>query len=79
MRSSQGKSVSDGVVARAKLFYKIAAAHALKKSIILADTKLEFGLTSPSSSSSSSTSSTDATIVLADEILTPDSSRYGIN
>ena len=44
--------------------YTTAAEHAAEHGIILADTKLEFGLDA------------DGTIVLADEVLTPDSSRY---
>ena len=43
--------------------YKKAAAHAEKRGLILADTKFEFGRT------------TDG-ILLADEVLTPDSSRF---
>jgi len=43
--------------------YEKASAHAASKGLILADTKFEFGLVN------------DA-IVLADEVLTPDSSRY---
>jgi phosphoribosylaminoimidazole-succinocarboxamide synthase len=44
--------------------YKAAAAIALKKGIIIADTKFEFGLDKA------------GTLVLMDEVLTPDSSRY---
>ncbi|WP_372658616.1 phosphoribosylaminoimidazolesuccinocarboxamide synthase [Hydrogenophaga sp.] len=44
--------------------YKAAAAMALKKGIIIADTKFEFGLDKA------------GTLVLMDEVLTPDSSRY---
>ena len=44
--------------------YSEAAALAEEKGIILADTKFEFGLDE------------DGTLVLADEVLTPDSSRY---
>ena len=44
--------------------YKRAAAIALEKGIIIADTKFEFGLQD------------DGTLVLMDEVLTPDSSRY---
>ncbi|MBK5117771.1 MAG: phosphoribosylaminoimidazolesuccinocarboxamide synthase, partial [Thermoleophilia bacterium] len=44
--------------------YEYAAAHALERGIILADTKFEFG------------SSPGAEIVLGDEVLTPDSSRF---
>ena len=44
--------------------YKKCAAYALEKGIIIADTKFEFGLDE------------DGNIVLADEMLTPDSSRF---
>ena len=44
--------------------YKVAAEFALTKGIIIADTKFEFGLDK------------DGTLVLMDEVLTPDSSRY---
>jgi phosphoribosylaminoimidazole-succinocarboxamide synthase len=44
--------------------YRQAADHALRNGIILADTKFEFGVNER------------GTIVLADEVLTPDSSRY---
>jgi phosphoribosylaminoimidazole-succinocarboxamide synthase len=44
--------------------YTQAAAHALGKGIIIADTKFEFGI------------DRDGTLVLADEVFTPDSSRY---
>lgn len=44
--------------------YSAAAGRALEKGIILADTKFEFGVDA------------DGTLVLADEVLTPDSSRY---
>ena len=44
--------------------YKIAAEFALTKGIIIADTKFEFGLDK------------DGSLVLMDEVLTPDSSRY---
>jgi phosphoribosylaminoimidazole-succinocarboxamide synthase len=43
--------------------YQDAARHALANGIILADTKFEFGFV-------------DDTLLLADEVLTPDSSRY---
>jgi phosphoribosylaminoimidazole-succinocarboxamide synthase len=44
--------------------YETAAAYALTRGIIIADTKFEFGLDQ------------DGTLVLMDEVLTPDSSRY---
>ncbi len=43
--------------------YSFAADYALKRGIIIADTKFEFGLI-------------DGTLVLIDEVLTPDSSRF---
>lgn len=43
--------------------YKSAADHALKQGIIIADTKFEFGVY-------------DGNIILCDEVLTPDSSRF---
>ena len=44
--------------------YNLAAEHALAKGIIIADTKFEFGVDA------------DGRLVLADEVFTPDSSRY---
>ena len=44
--------------------YRLRAGYALERGIILADTKLELGLDG------------DGTLVLADEALTPDSSRF---
>ncbi|MER5391196.1 phosphoribosylaminoimidazolesuccinocarboxamide synthase [Saccharopolyspora sp. NPDC002686] len=44
--------------------YERAAEHARSRGVILADTKFEFGL------------APDGTLVLGDEVLTPDSSRY---
>jgi phosphoribosylaminoimidazole-succinocarboxamide synthase len=44
--------------------YEVAAKHAAARGIILADTKFEFGVDA------------SGTLVLADEVLTPDSSRY---
>lgn len=50
--------------------YRRAEGIARERGIILADTKLEFGV------STSSTTGASRTIVLADEVLTPDSSRF---
>jgi phosphoribosylaminoimidazole-succinocarboxamide synthase len=49
---------------RSLALYNEAAGHALKKGIIIADTKFEFGM------------DTDGRILLIDEVLTPDSSRF---
>ncbi|CAK7244312.1 MAG: Bifunctional purine biosynthetic protein ade1 [Sporothrix thermara] len=47
--------------------YTAAAEHALKRGVIIADTKFEFGLDEETGE-----------IVLADEVLTPDSSRFWV-
>ena len=44
--------------------YEFAAAHALARGIIIADTKFEFGVDA------------DGALTLIDEVLTPDSSRF---
>ena len=44
--------------------YKTASEYALEKGIIIADTKFEFGIDG------------DGVLILADEVLTPDSSRF---
>jgi phosphoribosylaminoimidazole-succinocarboxamide synthase len=54
----------DEVEATALALYELAAEHARERGIILADTKLEFGLDG------------NGRLVLADEAFTPDSSRF---
>jgi phosphoribosylaminoimidazole-succinocarboxamide synthase len=54
----------DEVEAAALALYGFASAHALERGIILADTKLEFGV------------DPEGRLVLADEAFTPDSSRF---
>jgi phosphoribosylaminoimidazole-succinocarboxamide synthase len=44
--------------------YRFAAEHARERGVVLADTKFEFGLDA------------DGTLMVGDEVLTPDSSRY---
>jgi len=60
--------------------YQMGHDYALQRGIILADTKLEFGLDSLSISFKDGPPSEDeistATILLIDEVLTPDSSRF---
>jgi phosphoribosylaminoimidazole-succinocarboxamide synthase len=56
--------------------YKRAAEHALSRGVILADTKFEFGIITPPTSLPSEASSTSPSLILIDEVLTPDSSRY---
>ncbi len=79
-----GRLVGEELVARLKALtleiYKRGVAHAESKGIIIADTKFEFGL-APASPNSSRLSAEGAKaegreIVLIDEVLTPDSSRF---
>jgi phosphoribosylaminoimidazole-succinocarboxamide synthase len=64
MASAIGTDLTAQLRDRSLAVYKKAAAHATDRSIILADTKFEWG-TLP-----------DGTILLIDEVLTPDSSRF---
>ena len=59
-----GAKIAEGLKDATIRLYKTAADHAIKRGIIIADTKFEFGLDE------------NGTIVLADEVLTPDSSRF---
>ena len=58
-----GSDLSERLRALSIDIYKRASEHARSQGVIIADTKFEFGLR-------------DGEIVLADEVLTPDSSRY---
>jgi phosphoribosylaminoimidazole-succinocarboxamide synthase len=58
-----GEELTDKVIKTSLAVYKKAAALALKTGIIIADTKMEFGLI-------------DKELILIDELLTPDSSRF---
>ncbi len=58
-----GAKVFAEVKAKAIAIYKRCADYALKKGVIIADTKFEFGIK-------------DGKIILIDEVLTPDSSRF---
>jgi phosphoribosylaminoimidazole-succinocarboxamide synthase len=59
-----GREVAEQVRDLSLAIYASAAAHAAERGIIIADTKFEFG------------QDTDGEIVLIDEVLTPDSSRF---
>jgi phosphoribosylaminoimidazole-succinocarboxamide synthase len=59
-----GRELAERVRAISIRLYAEAAAYALTKGIVIADTKFEFGL------------DRDGTLTLMDEVLTPDSSRY---
>ena len=58
-----GKEIADKISRLSIEIYSVASDYALKKGIIIADTKFEFGLCNND-------------LVLIDEILTPDSSRF---
>ena len=64
MRGRCARSVAERVRDASIAVYERAAEHAREHGIILADTKFEFGLAA------------DGTLVLGDEVLTPDSSRF---
>ncbi len=59
-----GGDLAEALRERTLAVYEKAADIAARRGLILADTKLEFGI------------SGDGSLVLGDEILTPDSSRY---
>lgn len=59
-----GEALAGQIRDTAIALYEAAAAYALTRGLIIADTKFEFGLAK------------DGTLVLMDEVLTPDSSRY---
>jgi phosphoribosylaminoimidazole-succinocarboxamide synthase len=63
MADALGHDLADRLRQLALDLYAAGAAHAASRGIILADTKFEFGLR-------------EGGVVLADEVLTPDSSRY---
>jgi phosphoribosylaminoimidazole-succinocarboxamide synthase len=63
-----GETYANTLRALTLRIYEKASEHAASKGLILADTKFEFGLITDKSG--------DEQIVLADEVLTPDSSRY---
>ena len=62
-RSSLGDDLYEELESRSMSIYSIASAYALERGVILADTKFEFGWV-------------DNELILIDEVLTPDSSRY---
>ncbi len=59
-----GKDLAEQLREASIRLYKTAADYAAQRGIIIADTKFEFGL------------APDGTLVLGDEVLTPDSSRF---
>jgi phosphoribosylaminoimidazole-succinocarboxamide synthase len=64
MQQQVGAALAEQVREVSLRLYREAAAHALQRGIIIADTKFEFGLDEA------------GTLTLMDEVLTPDSSRF---
>lgn len=64
MKNDIGQKLTDTIETAALTVYSQCATHAEKQGIIIADTKFEFGLDE------------EGNCVLADEVLTPDSSRF---
>jgi phosphoribosylaminoimidazole-succinocarboxamide synthase len=64
MAAAIGRKLSEELRDRTQDVYRRAAAHAEERGIILADTKLEWGKLP------------DGSVILIDEVLTPDSSRF---
>lgn len=63
MENIIGKAIAEKLKSLSIAIYKMARDYAEKRGIIIADTKMEFGLK-------------DGQIILIDELLTPDSSRF---
>ncbi|CAE6483298.1 unnamed protein product [Rhizoctonia solani] len=63
-----GKELCDKIASVSLRIYKEASEYAASRGVILADTKLEFGLVEGPGSTPQ--------LILIDEVLTPDSSRY---
>ncbi len=75
-----GEIVGHALVRRLKELtleiYRRGCEHAESKGIIIADTKFEFGLARRSSEGAEAGLAADQEIILIDEVLTPDSSRF---
>lgn len=68
MASDLGESLATELRDLSLQIYNFGSAHALTQGILLADTKFEFGLRADAKN--------DDQIILIDEVMTPDSSRY---
>jgi phosphoribosylaminoimidazole-succinocarboxamide synthase len=71
MQATVGAELAEQLRQRSLDIYSRGAKHALERGIILADTKFEFGLVGKSSKEAEPDE-----ILLIDEVLTPDSSRF---
>lgn len=71
-----GKERAQEIGKAAISLYVKAAEHAKSRGILLADTKFEFGLIPAKGTPVTASSSAGQTLILVDEVLTPDSSRF---
>lgn len=74
MQSLVGDELAEQLRQRSLEVYAHGARHAMERGIILADTKFEFGLL-PDAAGSSGAAPADS-LLLVDEVMTPDSSRF---
>ena len=72
MREAIGERWTDELAERSRGIYEAGRAIAAARGIIIADTKFEFGLIGAGSSGKDES----GTVILVDEVLTPDSSRF---
>lgn len=72
MRAAIGERWADDLAERSREIYEAGRAIAAARGIIIADTKFEFGLIGAASNGTSAS----GTVILVDEVLTPDSSRF---
>jgi phosphoribosylaminoimidazole-succinocarboxamide synthase len=75
MAETVGRDLANDLRDRSLDIYRKAARHAAERGIILADTKFEFGQLS-AGQLSGGRMPTEENIILIDEVLTPDSSRF---
>ena len=71
-----GEGLSHELRDRSLAIYRFAAEYARERGIIIADTKFEFGLRGAASSCDGSAAAGKGGLLLIDEVLTPDSSRF---
>ena len=70
-----GQDLYDQISSISLQLYQIASKHALERGVILVDTKFEFGLL-PAPPAPPGEPAGREQLILIDEVLTPDSSRY---
>jgi phosphoribosylaminoimidazole-succinocarboxamide synthase len=79
MAAQVGEPLAEDLRARSLDLYRRAAEHAAARGIILADTKFEWGLLPTSQPPPYSGGGQGGGVILIDEVLTPDSSRFWLS